>query len=264
MQRMVSGGRNSWIVRNSLSHASRGLHGLSCACQTLDTLDLDRCLREMQVDLVQPGICEMLIRPVPPATLIECVSTILSGRYNAANRRADRPRALRYADVEMDLITYRVRRGGREIHLSPIEFRLLRHLLAHPEQVVTREELKRAAWQNNVHVGPRTVDVHVGRLRKALRSVSDKDLDTHGTVGRLCFVGCSAGHHRSERMRRRPSGTSPHPRVPRTSPRRGPFIGRFKLGPFSGLGHEKLAQKPLIEIAAYHHVRRPPKVSRSM
>ena len=75
-----------------------------------------------------------------------------------------------YADVEMDLATYRVRRAGQEIHLSPIEFKLLHYMLSHPEQVITREELHRAAWRGNIHVGPRTVDVHVGRLRKALSS----------------------------------------------------------------------------------------------
>src|SRR3546814_19431886 len=76
----------------------------------------------------------------------------------------------------MELITERVRRGGRDIHLSPSEFKILRHLLQHPEQVSTREELKNAAWQGNVHVGRRTIDVQVGRLRKALLSASDRDL----------------------------------------------------------------------------------------
>src|SRR3546814_19552880 len=88
----------------------------------------------------------------------------------------------------MDLITYRVRRGGRDIHLSPIEFKILRHLLQHPEQVSTREEMKNAAWQANVHVGRRTIDVHVGRLRKALLAVSDRELLRTVWSGRHCVV----------------------------------------------------------------------------
>jgi two-component system, OmpR family, phosphate regulon response regulator PhoB len=62
------------------------------------------------------------------------------------------------------------------VHLSPIEFKLLRYFLERPEQVISREELHGAAWLDNVHVGPRTVDVHVGRLRKALRSDGKDDL----------------------------------------------------------------------------------------
>ena len=83
---------------------------------------------------------------------------------------------LTYADVELDPRGYRVRRGGRDIHLSPIEFRMLRHLLQNPEQVFTRDDLIGAAWQQNVYVGPRTVDVHVGILRRALKTGSESDL----------------------------------------------------------------------------------------
>ena len=76
----------------------------------------------------------------------------------------------------MDLTTYRMRRGGQDVHLSPIEFKLLRHLIRNAEQVVAREELKNAAWRQGIHIGPRTIDVHVGRIRKAPLSVSDTDL----------------------------------------------------------------------------------------
>ena len=111
-----------------------------------------------------------------PSKLIECVRAILPGHAPASDAAEARAKAVRYADVEMDLITYRVRRDGRDVHLSPIEFKLLKHFLERPEQVITREELHSAAWLDNVHVGPRTVDVHVGRLRKALQSGSKGNL----------------------------------------------------------------------------------------
>lgn len=75
---------------------------------------------------------------------------------------------LRHGEIEMDLDAHRVRRAGREIHLTPIEYRLLGHLLRHPERVFTREQLARAAWPRTAYVSGRTVDVHVGRLRRAL------------------------------------------------------------------------------------------------
>jgi two-component system phosphate regulon response regulator PhoB len=137
---------------------------------------IDQGAERDYVDLLKSGIDDIFIRPMLPAKLVERLTALVAEQAPGAPGSASGPGVVHFADLEMDLITYRVRRGGRDIHLSPIEFKILRHLLQHPEQVSTREELKTAAWQGNVHVGPRTVDVHVGRLRKALLSVSDHDL----------------------------------------------------------------------------------------
>lgn len=128
------------------------------------------------VDLVKSGVNDIFIRPVLPAKLIACLHSLLEGRPDFADRGTQATRAVRYADVVVNLATHRVQRNGRTIHLSPIEFKLLLHLMQNAEHVMTREELKEAAWQKGVHVGPRTVDVHMGRLRKALLAASDKDL----------------------------------------------------------------------------------------
>jgi two-component system, OmpR family, phosphate regulon response regulator PhoB len=71
-------------------------------------------------------------------------------------------------DIEMDRAAHRVRRGGVEVHLGPTEYRLLDHLIQHPGRVFSREQLLDAVWGSDVYVEARTVDVHVGRLRKAL------------------------------------------------------------------------------------------------
>jgi two-component system, OmpR family, phosphate regulon response regulator PhoB len=71
-------------------------------------------------------------------------------------------------DIDMDRVTHRVRRGGREIHLGPTEYKLLDHLMQHPGRVFSREQLLDAVWGSDIYVETRTVDVHVGRLRKAL------------------------------------------------------------------------------------------------
>jgi two-component system, OmpR family, phosphate regulon response regulator PhoB len=71
-------------------------------------------------------------------------------------------------DIEMDRAAHRVRRGGKEIHLGPTEYKLLEHLMQHPGRVFSREQLLDAVWGSDVYVEARTVDVHVGRLRKAL------------------------------------------------------------------------------------------------
>jgi len=78
-------------------------------------------------------------------------------------------------DIEMDRAAHRVRRAGVEVHLGPTEYKLLDHLIQHPGRVFSREQLLDAVWGSDVYVEARTVDVHVGRLRKALNieGVSD-------------------------------------------------------------------------------------------
>jgi two-component system phosphate regulon response regulator PhoB len=78
-------------------------------------------------------------------------------------------------DIEMDRGAHRVRRAGVEVHLGPTEYKLLDHLIQHPGRVFSREQLLDAVWGSDVYVEARTVDVHVGRLRKALNieGVSD-------------------------------------------------------------------------------------------
>ena len=67
-------------------------------------------------------------------------------------------------------------RGGRELHLGPTEFRLLRYFLEHPGRVFSREQLLDRVWGRDVYVEPRTVDVHIRRLRKAINGPKERDL----------------------------------------------------------------------------------------
>ncbi|MDO8296242.1 MAG: phosphate regulon transcriptional regulator PhoB [Caulobacter sp.] len=78
-------------------------------------------------------------------------------------------------DIVMDRVAHRVKRGGAEVHLGPTEFRLLDHLMQHPGRVFSREQLLDAVWGSDVYVEARTVDVHIGRLRKALNGKADAD-----------------------------------------------------------------------------------------
>lgn len=78
-------------------------------------------------------------------------------------------------DISMDRVAHRVRRADREIHLGPTEFRLLDYLMQHPGRVFSREQLLDAVWGSDVYVEARTVDVHVGRLRKALNNKEERD-----------------------------------------------------------------------------------------
>jgi two-component system phosphate regulon response regulator PhoB len=83
---------------------------------------------------------------------------------------------LAFHDISMDLATHRVTRNGRAVHLGPTEFRLLEVLMQHPRRVFSREEVLNAVWGPDIHVEPRTVDVHVRRLRKAINGPEELDL----------------------------------------------------------------------------------------
>ncbi len=78
-------------------------------------------------------------------------------------------------DIIVDRVSHRVMRGEQEIHLGPTEFRLLDHLMQHPGRVFSREQLLNAVWGTDVFVEVRTVDVHIGRLRKALNKFGQGD-----------------------------------------------------------------------------------------
>lgn len=95
----------------------------------------------------------------------------LMARVRALLRRARPERVaskLTLGDIDLDRDTRRVRRAGREIHLGPTEFRLLEYLMEKPGRVFTRGQLLDSVWGMSAEIDERTVDVHVGRLRKAL------------------------------------------------------------------------------------------------
>jgi len=78
-------------------------------------------------------------------------------------------------DIEVDMQAFRVKRGDDTIHLGPTEFRLLEHFIKNPGRVFSREQLLDAVWGRDVYVEARTVDVHIGRLRKALGAPKKPD-----------------------------------------------------------------------------------------
>jgi two-component system phosphate regulon response regulator PhoB len=105
--------------------------------------------------------------------------TELSARIRAVLRRIRPGLAedqLRAGDVLLDRAGHRVRRSERDVRLGPTEFRLLEHLMQYPGRVFSREQLLDAVWGSDVYVEARTVDVHVGRLRKSLNAPGEADL----------------------------------------------------------------------------------------
>jgi len=87
---------------------------------------------------------------------------------------------LAWRDISMDQDAHRVTRGPRALHLGPTEYRLLEFFLQHPGRVFSREQLLDSVWGRDIHVEPRTVDVHIRRLRKVVNG--DGEMDVIRTV----------------------------------------------------------------------------------
>lgn len=102
----------------------------------------------------------------------------LLARVRALLRRAHPERVaavLSSADIALDRDRKRVSRAGRDIPLGPTEFRLLEFLMENPGRVFSREQLLDQVWGRDVYIDERTVDVHIGRLRKALNRGQEID-----------------------------------------------------------------------------------------
>jgi len=156
-----------------------GLSGIE-VCRRLKTRTETRAVpiimlsaRSEEVDRVrglETGADDYMVKPYSLAELMARVR---------AHLRRSRPAAvgerLEFEDLLLDPETHRVTRGGAEIKVGPTEFRLLTTFMERPGRVWSREQLLDRVWGRDIYVDTRTVDVHVGRLRKALTAHGHDD-----------------------------------------------------------------------------------------
>ena len=116
------------------------------------------------------GADDYVVKPFSVIELMARVHALL--RRSRPERIAER---LYVGDLDLDRLTGRVRRGDREISLGPIDFRLLEYLLEKPGRVFSRAQLLDLVWGRSAEVDERTVDVHIGRLRKRLSKGKQRD-----------------------------------------------------------------------------------------
>jgi two-component system phosphate regulon response regulator PhoB len=126
---------------------------------------------EDRVRGLETGADDYVTKPFSPRELVARVGAVLR-----RVRPALAGEALIYADIEMDTVGHKVKRSGKMVPLGPTEFRLLKHFLEHPAHVFSRERLLDSVWGHDSDIEPRTVDVHIRRLRKAINDGGHADI----------------------------------------------------------------------------------------
>jgi len=116
------------------------------------------------------GADDYIVKPFSVPELLARVAALL--RRASPERVAD---VLGFGDISLDREKKRVTRAGRAVDLGPTEYRLLEFLMERPGRVFSREQLLDGVWGSDIYIDERTVDVHVGRLRKALNRGDEAD-----------------------------------------------------------------------------------------
>jgi two-component system phosphate regulon response regulator PhoB len=144
--------------------SGRGTRGIPIIMLTARGEETDR------VRGLATGADDYMVKPFSVPELMARIKAIL--RRASPERLADK---LSVAEIVLDREAHRVVRNGREVQLGPTEYRLLEFLMQSPGRVFSRTQLLDSVWGRDIYVDERTVDVHVGRLRKAINRGREKD-----------------------------------------------------------------------------------------
>jgi two-component system phosphate regulon response regulator PhoB len=110
----------------------------------------------------------LLTRPFDPPKLVRFLRR-LRYRGTKTGSLSEFEGAFKFADLEMNLARMQVLRAGVEVPLTPLQFKLLRHMLERPAEACSRDEFIEHCWPDNAEVEPRTVDIHLGHIRRTLK-----------------------------------------------------------------------------------------------
>lgn len=130
----------------------------------LEENEKDEDYRSVQDDFVQ-----FIKRPFVPSELLSTIKALLR-----KSNPVFQDKVIKYKDLTMDLATYKVNRAGKNIHLGPTEFKIMQMLIQSPKSILSRQQIIDCVWGTNQDIEPRTVDVHVNRLRSLIKIRGDE------------------------------------------------------------------------------------------
>lgn len=161
-----------WMVENvSGIEVCRRLRRDSATANVPIIMLTARGEEEDRIRGLETGADDYITKPFSPRELVARVTAVLR-----RVRPALAGKTLHYADIEIDTVAHRARRGGEPLALGPTEFRLLTHFIEHPGHVFSRQRLLDSVWGHERDIELRTVDVHIRRLRKAINAGGRPDL----------------------------------------------------------------------------------------
>ncbi|PZN04757.1 response regulator transcription factor [Thermaerobacter composti] len=123
-----------------------------------------------QVRGLEAGADDYVVKPFTFEVLVARVRALLR------RRQAERPQVLRFADLVLDTGTYTARRGGRQIHLTALEFKLLHEFMRHPRQVLPKDQLLERVWGYDFGGNANVLEVYVRQLRQKLEAEGEPRL----------------------------------------------------------------------------------------
>jgi two-component system phosphate regulon response regulator PhoB len=126
-----------------------------------------------RIEGLESGADDYIVKPFSPSELALRIRAVLRRAGAGAGAESE---AIEAGGVRLDLARHRVMRQGRDVHLGPTEFKLLRVLMERPGRVFGREQLLDRVWGRDINVELRTVDAHVRRLRRALNAAGGADV----------------------------------------------------------------------------------------
>ncbi len=144
-----------------------------------------------RIEGLESGADDYMVKPFSPGELAARIRAVLRRTGTVIGAETE---VIEAGGVRLDLARHRVTRQGRDVHLGPTEFRLLRVLMENPGRVFGREQILDRVWGRDIHVELRTVDAHVRRLRKALNVAGGADvIRTVRGTGYAFEIGAAGG-----------------------------------------------------------------------
>ena len=118
---------------------------------------------------VGEGCSEVLCRPFTPNELMTTIRSLLR-----KSKPIFQDKVIEYSDIKMDLSTFKVLRGSKQVHLGPTEFKILQLFIQKPKNIYSRRQIIDYVWGVDKEIAHRTIDVHINRIRTLMKLDTDR------------------------------------------------------------------------------------------